>query len=218
MIEPTSTLKKIATELPAATRVFARYRLDFCCHGQRSLAEACAEKGIDPESLAEEIERASTRSPLESWAGRPLGELVDFILKRYHAGLREEVAGLVALAEKVERVHAQKPTCPRGLATHLGQVLSALESHLDKEEQILFPLIRAGGVDARMPILVMRREHEDHGASLSRTRELANDLVAPPEACGSWRALYQGLVRLETDLMEHIHLENNVLFPGAIGE
>jgi len=219
VIESASTLKKIATDLPAAARVFARHRLDFCCHGQRSLAEACVEKGIDPGALAEEIERASSQSSLPSWAGRPSSELIDFILQRYHAGLRDEVAGLLALAEKVERVHAEKPACPRGLAAHLGQVLSALESHLDKEEQILFPLIRAGGgADARTPISVMMREHEDHGASLSRTRELTNDLVAPPEACGSWRALYQGLARLETDLMEHIHLENNVLFPGALRE
>jgi len=131
MIEPTSTPAKIATDLPAAAGVFVRHGIGFCCHGQRSLAEACAEKGVDAGVLADEIERVSSRgsAPL-GWYERPLGELIHFILQRYHAGIREEVAGLVALAEKVERVHAGKPSCLRGLTSHLAQVYRALEIHL----------------------------------------------------------------------------------------
>ena len=121
------------------------------------------------------------------------------------------------MAEKVERVHAKKPTCPRGLARHLERMLDAVEEHLAKEEQILFPLIRGGhGPKAQMPIRMMLQEHDDHGAALARTRALTNDLVPPMEACATWKALYLGLGELERDLHTHIHLENHVLFPRAL--
>jgi regulator of cell morphogenesis and NO signaling len=215
---PDTTLAQIAIDRPEAPGVFARYGLDFCCHGQRSLSEACTEKGIDPGTVIDDLDRTQRVEPAaEGWKDRPLDELVDFILARYHAPLRQDVAGLVELAQKVERVHAEKPTCPHGLASHLTHVKDALESHLGKEEQILFPMIRSGrGAMALMPVKVMMMEHEDHGESLRRTRELTADLVAPPEACTSWRALYTELRRLETELMEHIHLENNILFPRAL--
>jgi regulator of cell morphogenesis and NO signaling len=218
MTSPTQTLAQIAIDVPAAPGVFLRHGLDFCCHGQRSLAEACREKGIDPEQVTHELEAATVPDAgATSWKDRPLDELVDFILARYHAPLRGDVATLIELASKVERVHEDKPSCPHGLAAHLAQVLEALESHLGKEEQILFPMIRDGSAAmALMPVKVMMQEHEDHGQNLRRTRELTADLVAPPEACTTWRALYAGLTRLEAELMQHIHLENNLLFPRAV--
>ena len=218
MTNPTATLAQIAIDSPAAPGIFLRHGLDFCCHGQRSLAQACTEKGLDPRIVIGELEAAAaTRGDATSWKDRPLGELIDFILERYHAPLRRDLPGLVELADKVERVHAEKPSCPRGIARHLAEVLASVESHLGKEEQMLFPLIRSGrGAMAFMPVKVMMSEHEDHGVSLRRTRQLTADLVAPPEACTSWRALYGELIRLEADLMEHIHLENNILFPRAV--
>ncbi|MEW6271874.1 MAG: hemerythrin domain-containing protein [Thermodesulfobacteriota bacterium] len=116
-------------------------------------------------------------------------------------------------------MHGAKPSCPRGLAAHLATMSEEVEGHLAKEEQVLFPLIVAGvGERARMPMHVMMLEHEDHGESLRRTRELTANLVPPPEACTSWRALYLGLEQLEAELFEHIHLENNVLFPRVLNE
>jgi len=214
------TLAEIAVSQPAATQVFMRHGLDFCCHGQRSLADACAERGIDPEVVLDELGAARTEAPRGGlWSERPLTELIDFILERFHAPLRSDLPALVELAKKVEDVHAGKPSCPRGIAQHLAHVLVEVEIHLAKEERILFPLIRAGrGPTALMPIKVMMQEHEDHGVNLRRTRALTGDLAAPPEACASWRSLYQGLAQLEADLMEHIHLENNVLFPRALRE
>lgn len=218
MTDPNTTLAEIAVDRPAAPKVFIRHGLDFCCHGQRPLAEACAEKGVDPGEVIRELEDAARPDPgARSWRDRPLDELIDFILARYHAPLREDLDVVVQLAEKVERRHVEKPTCPRGLARHLAEVREAVEGHLGKEEQILFPLIRDGrGPMAFMPVKVMMQEHEDHGESLRRTRELTADLVPPPEACRSWRALYAELARIEAELMEHIHLENNVLFPRAL--
>lgn len=214
-----STLAELASSLPAAARVFRRHALDFCCRGGRTLAEACAARALDPSAVAAEIEResAAATEPSERWAERPLEELVNHILDRFHEPLRPELARLVELARKVERVHGDKPSCPRGLADHLAATADDLEAHLMKEEQVLFPLIlRGGGRSAGMPIRIMTLEHEGHGDALRRTRELTGDLVPPPEACASWKALYLGLEQLEADLFEHIHLENNVLFPRAL--
>ncbi len=218
MTKPTASLAQIAIDSPAAPGVFLRHGLDFCCHGQRSLVEACNEKGLDPHAILGELENAAAPQGVAArLKDSPLPEIVDFILERYHAALRRDLPGLIDLAAKVERVHADKATCPRGIASHLADVLAGLESHMAKEEQILFPLIRSGrGSMALMPIKVMMAEHEDHGEGLRRTRQLTGDLVPPPEACTSWRALYAELSRLEAELMEHIHLENNILFPRAL--
>ncbi len=218
MTKPTTSLAQIAIDTPAAPGVFLRHGLDFCCHGQRSLAEACGEKGLDPQAIIGELESAAAPQGVAArLKDRPLPEIIDVILGPYHAPLRRDLPGLIDLAAKVERVHAEKPSCPHGIAEHLREVLASVESHMAKEEKILFPLIRTGyGAGALMPIKVMMAEHEDHGESLRRTRELTGDLVPPPEACTSWRALYVELARLEAELMEHIHLENNVLFPRAL--
>jgi regulator of cell morphogenesis and NO signaling len=133
--------------------------------------------------------------------------------------LRVDLPALIEAARRVERVHGAKPACPRGLAALLTQVSTELEQHMGKEEQVLFPAIRSGqlGGFIQMPIRVMMHEHDDHGAHLLRLRHLATDFVPPEGACATWRALYAGLAKLEAELMEHIHLENNVLFPRALG-
>lgn len=214
------TLGDLVTAKPAAAKVFHRYGLDFCCGGQQSLAAACAEAGVDAETVAEEIEQLAPDGPDEvRWDTRPLEELVDHILDRYHRPLKTEIPRLIDLARKVEQVHADKSDCPAGLAELLVRVREAVESHLAKEEQILFPLIVAGrGQTAHMPVQVMMQEHEDHGQNLTRIRELTNNLSLPECACASWRELYGSLEQLECDLMEHIHLENSVLFPRALAE
>lgn len=213
-----STLAELAITYPAASRVFHREGLDYCCGGKRSFEEVCAARGLDAKSLMEEIERADA-PPAQPWSERPLGELVSHIIGHYHDSLREELPQLVALAAKVESRHADKESCPRGLAAHLDAVHSSLLEHMTKEEQVLFPMIQAGqGKRAGGPVLAMEHEHRDHAESLRRTRALAHDLVPPEEACTSWRALYLRLNQLEADLMEHIHLENNVLFPRALYE
>lgn len=214
----TTTLAELAVTHPAASRVFYRHGLDYCCHGKRPLEAACAERGLSPEAVLDEVaaeERVAT--PAARWDDRPLAELIEHLVGHYHRRLREELPALVEMAAKVERVHADKPSCPRGIASHLEAVHQAVLDHLAKEEQVLFPIIAAGhGRRAGGPVHVMEMEHEDHAANLRRTRELTADLVAPDEACATWRALYLRLGALEAELMEHIHLENNVLFPRAL--
>jgi regulator of cell morphogenesis and NO signaling len=212
------TLGDIAASNPAATRVFLRHKLDFCCGGQRTLADACAAADLDADAIAGEIsEEANAGSELERWQGEPLEDLVDHIEVHYHARLRADVPALIDAARRVERVHASKPAVPAGLADHLVQFWTEMQSHMMKEEGILFPMIRRGGRGQAvyMPVRVMQQEHDDHGHSLARIRELTGDLEIPAHACATWTALYHGLSRLEQELMEHIHLENNILFPRA---
>ena len=211
-------LADLAVEHPAASRVFHRHGLDFCCHGQVPLEQACADRRLDVGALIAELNaEVSLDTDFRAWDRAPLGELIEHLLTRFHASHREELTRLHAAALKVEAVHALKPACPRGLAAHLARMTEELEDHMQKEEQILFPLIRGGrGALAAMPVQVLESEHRDHALNLRRMRELAHDFVAPDEACGTWRALYLGLAALERDLMQHIHLENNVLFPRAL--
>jgi len=210
----TQTLADLAVAIPAASRVFHRYGLDFCCHGGRPLAEACAQRGLDAGAILSEIqaEQAAGDSTTR-WDERSLAELIEHIETYYHRRLRAELPELVALAARVEARHAEKPSCPRGLRDHLAAIHEAVLDHLAKEEQILFPMIRSGRARLAVgPINVMESEHLDHAANLRTTRSLTANLTAPAEACPTWRALYLRLLDFEAELMEHIHLENNILF------
>lgn len=217
-LSPATTLADLAVTHPAASHVFHRHRLDFCCHGRRPLADACAERGIDAAGVIEEITREQARAEDQVlWDERPLAELVRHIVDYYHQRLRVELPELVSFAAKVESRHAEKASCPRGLRAHIEEVHASVLDHLAKEEQVLFPMVLGGqGRRALGPIHVMEAEHRDHAESLAKTRRLTADLVAPEEACPTWRALYLRLAAFEAELMDHIHLENNVLFRRAL--
>lgn len=213
-----TTLAELAATRPAASRVFRRHRLDFCCGGQRPLTEVCAERALDPHALLQEIDDETVHaSDPASMVDASVDTIVPHILTRYHEPLRRELPELIAMATKVERVHADKDGCPHGLAAHLELVHADILNHMAKEEQVLFPMILSGaGPRTRGPITVMLHEHDDHGANLKKLRQLASDFVPPEAACTTWRALYLRLEELEGELMDHIALENNVLFPKAL--
>jgi regulator of cell morphogenesis and NO signaling len=212
-----TTLAEIAVTHPAAARVFHRHRLDFCCGGRRSLADACQDKALDAEQILAAIEAESGPDLAVRWDEAPLPELVAHIVDTYHERLRTTLPDLLRMARRVEQRHGEKPSCPRGLAAHLEAMHASVVDHLRKEEQILFPLIVTGqGWSAAAPVHVMELEHEHHREDLLTLRRLTDDLTPPAEACTTWRALYLGLLELERELMEHIHLENNVLFRRAL--
>lgn len=216
-----TTIGEIARQHPLATRVFARHGIDFCCGGGRPLADVCAEKGLDYEGILAEIEKetASDGGPSpRDWGKAPLGELIDHILKVYHAPLYEELPRIFAMAKKVHDVHGDKdPERLRGILEVFHGLKQELEQHFWKEEQVLFPMIRAGrGAMAGGPVSVMEHEHDGAGQALARLSELTDEYTPPAEACNTWRALYHGLGALERSLHEHIHLENNILFPRAL--
>lgn len=216
MFNSDQSLAELALALPAASRIFRTHRLDFCCDGSRSLQQACAERGLDVASVLHQLNAAPRTAGLNT-SDLALAELIDYVLAQFHEAHRAELPDLIALATKVERVHAGTPDAPLGLAAHLQEMARALEEHMQKEEAVLFPaILRGAGPGLTRPIAVMEAEHDEHGRSLERLRELAHDFVAPAHACTSWRALYLRAEQLEADLMAHVHLENHVLFPRGL--
>ncbi|MEI2736740.1 MAG: iron-sulfur cluster repair protein YtfE [Rhodoblastus sp.] len=207
------TLADIASTLPGATALFRAEKLDFCCGGRVSLVAAMAEKQKDPAPLISRLEAlAETAAPSDQ--PEDVDGLIDLILERYHATHRREIPELVKLARRVEAVHRDNPDVPAGLADLLEHIGSELVSHMRKEEDILFPMMRSGGHPSITgPIAVMLSEHDDHGENLRKLEALTNDFEPPVGACTTWRALLAGARKLTDDVMEHIHIENNKLFP-----
>ena len=206
------TLGEIAVALPGATAVFRRLKLDFCCGGHVRLVDACAAKSLDADALVTEL-KALVREDVAPAAPEP-SALVDHILSRYHEVHRAQLTELIRMARRVEAVHREHPQVPAGLASHLESMEAELLEHMAKEEGVLFPMLKSGGHPmVSQPIGMMRHDHVDHGDHLARMLELTSDNVPPPGACNTWRALFAGTAQFADDLMQHIHLENNVLFP-----
>jgi regulator of cell morphogenesis and NO signaling len=205
------TVADIAASLPGATAIFRRHKLDFCCGGGARLADAAGERGA---SLPEIEAELATLAPAGSAAPEATDALIDHILARYHDVHRREFPELERLARRVEAVHRDNPSVPKGLADLLAAMGEDMEEHMQKEEQVLFPILRAGGtMMAARPIAVMRMEHDSHARHLHALEALTDHGTPPEGACNTWRALYAGTRKLADDLMEHMHLENNVLFP-----
>ncbi len=209
------SLGELARTIPGATRIFHTHRLDFCCGGKKTLGEAAGRRGLDAHRIADELQalRASAGTGGQDWSAVDNEALIAHILSRFHDRHREQLPELIRLARRVEQVHGDRPECPRGLANHLEGMLQELATHMLKEEQILFPmLMHASPAAVGSPIAVMRHEHDQHGETLRTLEALTDDITPPADACNTWRALYVGLRQLRDDLMEHIHLENNILF------
>jgi regulator of cell morphogenesis and NO signaling len=206
----TATLSQLATDIPGATAVFRKYKLDFCCGGKAPLAEAAAAKGLDGEAIAAEL---AALKPAAEDAPKEASALIAHILVRYHEVHRRELPELIRLAKRVEAVHGDRPDAPKGLAAILAPFARELDDHMRKEEHVLFPLMATGGNDfIRHPIAAMRMEHSEAGDTLKQLEPFAGE--PPADACTTWRALNAGLAKFCDDLMMHIHLENNVLFPA----
>ena len=204
---------EIAADLPGATAVFREFKLNFCCRGDVPLADAARQRGVELSEVIDALD-ALKASDAPSLRTISTDELIDHILSRYHDVHRRELAELVLLARKVEAVHADHPQAPHGLAALLQQMRGELEVHMKKEELVLFPAMRRGsGARLDAPVAQMRHDHADHGEYVGRLEVMTDDFRTPADACRSWQALYAGVAKLSQDLMEHIHLENNVLFP-----
>jgi regulator of cell morphogenesis and NO signaling len=208
---------QIAVDLPGATAIFRRLKLDFCCGGQIGLGEACERKGLDTARVVAEL--AGLQRDDQAPESPDAVTLIDHILTRYHAVHREQLPELVRMARRVEAVHRDHPDTPHGLAEHLELMEVELLEHMEKEEEVLFPAIEDGSAGLEGPITILRDEHTGHGEHLERLAALTRDHTPPPGACNTWRALYAGTAQLTNDLINHIHLENNVLFArfGARG-
>ncbi len=205
-------LGQLVRDIPGASAVFRRHRLDFCCGGDIPLEVAAQARQIDVRLIERELVAldvgTSDDTPCDP------DSLVGFIIGRFHDVHRRELPELIILSATVERVHAGHGDVPAGLTGLLQNVLDELSRHMQKEEQVLFPMMRSnpGGFLAP-PIARMREEHKEHGRMLHHLQDLTRDLRLPSDACNTWRALYVGLEKFTADIMQHIHTENNILFP-----
>jgi len=216
------TLGDLAASIAGATRVFHDYGIDFCCDGNKTLAQAAHDQMLDVTAVVARLDalEAGTSSGTD-WRTVGAATLIDHIVQRFHKRHRQQLPELVRLSRRVEMVHAGKPGCPTGLADVLEGLAQELESHMLKEEHILFPLLAQGArQQARTPISVMQLEHDHHRNALDDIMTITNNMTPPLDACNTWRALYVGLQEFKEDLMEHIHLENNILFmnPSNVGQ
>jgi regulator of cell morphogenesis and NO signaling len=212
-LELDTPVGQLVAERPDLATVLERFGIDFCCGGRQTLAEAAGPR--TPE-LMECLSAACLRAPTqESWQERPLGELIDHIVRVHHDYLRHELPALRSWMARCVAVHAAPMPELLEMQDVLADLAEELEMHTFKEEQVVFPaLCRQEGLAPELREL-LESEHEHAGACLRRLRELSADYLPPAGACGTLRALYAGLDALEKDLHRHIHLENNVLFPRA---
>lgn len=207
------SLGQLAVDLPGATAVFRKLKLDFCCGGLVSLRQAALDKNLDLADLLGQL--AALERPDALPENVAPAALIDHIISRYHELHRIQLPELVRMARRVEAVHRESPHVPTGLADLLEEMEQELLGHMQKEEIILFPLLKSGGGPfVGEPIGVMREEHSSHGQALEQVHALTNDMQPPEGACNTWRALYTGIAQFTDDLIQHIHLENNLLFPA----
>ncbi|GMV40892.1 MAG: iron-sulfur cluster repair di-iron protein [Myxococcales bacterium] len=215
--ETSTPVGQIATSHPGAGRVLMRHNIDFCCGGRRSLADACASAGIDAAALLSEIAAEEPQRDDVRWDLEPVDGLIGHILEAYHRPLDEELPRIAGLMNKVTHRHGDENPWLAELKSNVDAVIQDLVEHMVKEERVLFPWILSGnGRTAGGPIQVMHTEHDTVAWYLGKIRSQTGDYVPPAGACNSWRALWIALEGLEVSLKEHIHLENNVLFPRAL--
>lgn len=233
-IDSTKSVSEIACACPEAIPVFERLGIDYCCGGDKTLEQATAIAGLGVEEVLKSLEGAAaakSEEPVDRrWEERPLGDLIEFILNSHHAYTRQQLNRLQPLLEKVCQVHAANHPELFQFQKLFDSLKEDLLPHMLKEEQILFPYVlrmeqhRHQGLPislpmfgtVRNPIRMMMMEHDNAGDLLRAIRATTSGFEVPADGCGSFRALYQGMLELERDLHHHIHLENNILFPRAI--
>ena len=234
-IDMTKTVREFVLELPSSTNVFEQLGIDYCCGGQKPLAEACAAAGKKLENLTAVLERLQSEqqtrtAPESNWTELPLYDLIEHIKSAHHAYVREQIPNIEALLDKVTAKHGENHPELAGVRDKFDALADELSPHLMKEEQILFPYIARmeessvqhepappscfGSVEN--PIHMMMSEHDNAGEALREMRRLTADYKVPEDACTSFRALYKLLQEFEADLHQHIHKENNILFPRAM--
>jgi regulator of cell morphogenesis and NO signaling len=217
-IDPARTVADLVLERPARARVFEQLGLDYCCGGKRTLASACAARGVDPDAAIAALAAVSDADAPESadWSSAPIGDLCDHIVDIHHARLREELPRLTGLLEKVVRAHgAERPELADVRSTFEG-LRSELEEHMADEETRLFPACRDAGPLGPEDLAMLEDEHAEAGAALERLRALTGGFDLDSALCNTHRATLDGLHALELDLHQHIHEENNVLFPRVL--
>ena len=226
------TVAEIALETPRAAGIFEEFGIDYCCGGERSLQEACNEARVvlaEVEAALQEVRDARHTADTRDWRQESLAHLVEHVVNFHHQYVRRALPRIEQLLAKVLTAHGQKHHDLAKVQRHFHVLAEEMVRHMLKEEQILFPYIirmEDAVTDGRAiptpmfgtvknPVRMMRAEHDSAGSELKEIRKLSKDYEAPKDGCNSFRALYSALEEFERDLHQHIHLENNILFPRA---
>jgi regulator of cell morphogenesis and NO signaling len=224
-----ATVGQLVVERPSRARVFEKLGIDYCCGGKKPLRRAIEERGLDTGNVVAELEKEQagpTEHTERNWATASLTDLCDHIESTHHAYLKGELPRLAYLTHKIADRHGDRRPALAEVHNVFMSLKEEMESHMMKEERILFPLCRrldtadvlpeshCGSVNN--PIQVMVREHEDAGDALARIRELTENYSLPADACNTYRATFGSLQQLERDMHQHVHKENNILFPKAV--
>lgn len=224
------TVRDLASTNPSAARIFECFGIDYGCPGEQSLAQACSAAKVSVQEVMQALERTPAQQEPRDWQAASLAELVNHIIEKHHAFVRTEIPRLIALLTKVVRVHGQNHAELQKIAISFQALAEELTLHLLKEERMLFPYIVQLEDAARRgtrlapamfgavqnPVRMMMMEHDSAGELLRKMREVTKGYTVPEDGCMSYRMLYQALPEFEADLHQHIHLENNILFPRAI--
>ena len=232
MINSAMTVREVAIKIPESTRLFETLKIDYCCGGNRPLTDACESAGVTVDNvmaMLAELSESKKKDTID-FQQLSLTELINHILETHHVFTKAELERLPALIEKVTNAHGANHPELFKVSELFQQLADDLKPHMLKEERILFPYIvalEAAIAQKRLPpfapfasvtypIRMMATEHEKAGSILHELRAVTSDYQTPRDACFSYQTLYQALAELERDLYQHIHLENNILFPKAI--
>ena len=234
MINSETTVREVAVQLPQSTRLFETLNIDYCCGGSRPLIDACDSAGVEVDNVIEMLtalgQPEASQSGTVDFQKLSPTELIAYILETHHIFTRSEMARIEALSAKVIGAHSSNHPELLKVGNLFQRLCADLKPHMFKEEQILFPYIvameQAGAQDQPVPfapfgtvnnpIRMMMMEHDTAGEILRELREVTADYRVPPDGCISYQTLYQALESFEKDLHQHIHLENNILFPKAV--
>ena len=227
-----ATVAEIAVQHPTSVRIFERFGIDYCCGGRKPLQQACNELQLSLEQVLEKLNEANGElvEGTPDWQSASLAKLIQHIVRKHHTFVRRELPRLNALSEKVQTRHGQTHPELERIREIVKQLGEELLSHMTKEELILFPYIarleHEGGLGrsgvacafgtVANPIGVMTAEHDSAGTLIYEIRQLSSDYTLPEGACPTYRALFSALQEFEQDLHQHVHLENNILFPRAL--
>jgi len=223
-VTPETLVREVAAKWPATLRTLEALGIDYCCGGKLPLAEAAAERKLPVETVIAVLEAAIMQASVaesagEDWQDAPLDALTDHILEKHHTYMHNEMPRLEYILSVVARVHGPNHGDVLEPLVGLYAALKAeLDEHLVKEEEVTFPAITrlvVGDIDdvVLRTVRELEEEHERAGAVLHKMHEVTRDFAMPDDVCNTYRALYDGLQALENDVHQHIHLENNILFP-----
>lgn len=230
-INAMNTIRELAVSMPGATRVFEQFGIDYCCGGHLSLSEACQTSNVQVEEVVRSLEASQQASDdSRDWRLESLASLAGYIIDKHHCFTKQEIERLEKLFDKVCSRHGENhPELFKAQKAFYG-IRQDLIPHMLKEEQVLFPYItqmEKAVSESRAvpppffgtvqnPVRMMMLEHDAVGDLLRELRSTTSGYAPPADACVSYQTLYQALLGFEADLHQHIHLENNLLFPRAI--